>query len=306
MGTRPASTPSYRRLSEADFDARVRALWRRYEDCDLCPHDCGVDRTAGETGACGVTDDALVASYFDHHGEESVLRGHSGSGTIFLAGCNLHCVFCQNFDISQRLQGDPVGPEEISEMALELQDRGCHNVNFVTPTHVAPHLAAAVRIAHDRGLKVPIVWNCGGYERVDVLELLDGIVDIYMPDVKWSDSEAAVEYSGAPDYWDRARDALREMHRQVGDLSTDCRGIATDGLLVRHLVMPGHVENTKGVLAFLAEEISQETYVNLMDQYRPHYRARTDSRYEEINRRVRSEEYQEVVAYARELGLRLA
>lgn len=306
MGAQPVSTPNYRLLSETAFDARVRALWRRYEDCDLCPHQCGVDRTDGETGACGVEDAALVASYFDHHGEESVLRGHSGSGTIFLAGCNMHCVFCQNFEISQERQGDPASPQEIAEMALELQNQGCHNVNFVTPTHTVPHLVEAVRIARDHGLKIPIVWNCGGYERADIVESLEGIVDIYMPDIKWSDGDAAAKYSRAPDYWDHARDALREMHRQVGNLSADCRDIATEGLLVRHLVMPGHVENSKGVLKFLAEEISRDTYVNVMNQYRPHYQARTDPRYEAINRPVSGEEYHAVVEYAQELGLRLA
>jgi putative pyruvate formate lyase activating enzyme len=303
MSTRPATTPNYRRLPAEEFDARIDELRRRYADCDLCAYDCGVDRTAGETGACRVDDTAHVSSYFDHHGEEDVLRGHAGSGTIFLANCNMTCVFCQNFETSHEARGEPATPEEIAEMALELQARGCHNINFVSPTHHSPHLVEAVRIAGDRGLEIPIVWNCGGYERVEILELLDGIVDVYMPDVKWSDDAAAATYSKAPGYWSNVRESLREMHRQVGDLALDDTGLATGGLLVRHLVMPEGVENAKGVLSFVAEELSTNTFVNVMAQYRPHYRAKSEERYEEINRRITPEEYRAVLDHAREVGL---
>ncbi|MFB6152485.1 MAG: radical SAM protein [Haloarculaceae archaeon] len=303
MPASPATTPNYRDLSAGEFDARVDELWDRYADCDLCPHECGVDRTAGESGACGVDDTARVASWFPHRGEEDVLRGTGGSGTIFIAACNMHCVFCQNHETSQGTGGDPTTPEEIADAALELQDRGCHNINFVTPTHVAPHLVAAVRDARERGLSVPVVWNCGGYESPEVVELLDGVVDVYMPDVKWSDDAAAAEYSKAPDYWEVTRESLRKMHRQVGDLTTDADGLATGGILVRHLVMPGHVENAKGVLAFLAAEISYDTYVNLLGQYRPDYEVPDSDRYGDIDRRVSPEEYREVVEHAREVGL---
>ena len=303
MPTRPATTPNYQGLPAEEFDARVAELRDRYADCDLCAYDCGVDRTAGETGACRVDDTAYVSSYFDHHGEEDVLRGHAGSGTIFLAHCNMTCVFCQNFETSHEARGDPATPEDIAEMALDLQARGCHNVNFVSPTHHSPHLVEAVRIARDRGLDVPVVWNCGGYERTEVLELLDGVVDVYMPDVKWSDDDAAASYSKAPGYWSKVRESLREMHRQVGDLAVDARGLATGGLLVRHLVMPGHVENARGVLSFLAEEISRDTFVNLMAQYRPHYQAASADRYEEIGRPITREEYQSVLDHARAVGL---
>jgi len=303
MGTRPATTPNYRELPDAEFEARVEALWDRYADCDLCAYDCGVDRTAGETGACRVDDTAYVSSYFDHHGEEAVLRGTNGSGTIFMAHCNMACVFCQNFETSHEARGEPATPEDIAAMALDLQSRGCHNVNFVSPTHHSPHLIEAVRIARDRGLDVPVVWNCGGYERAEVLERLAGVVDVYMPDVKWSDDAAAATYSKAPGYWSNVTDSLREMHRQVGDLRVDDAGLATGGLLVRHLVMPNHVENAKGVLTFLAEEISPETFVNVMAQYRPHYEARTEERYAEIGRRVTPAEYREVLEHARALGL---
>jgi putative pyruvate formate lyase activating enzyme len=303
MSTRPATTPNYLRLSDAEFDARVAELWQRYGDCDLCAYDCRVDRTAGETGACRVDDTASVSSYFDHHGEEDVLRGREGSGTIFLAHCNMNCVFCQNFETSHEARGTPATPRDIAEMALELQAQGCHNVNFVSPTHHSPHLVEAVRIARDDGLEVPIVWNCGGYERAEILERLEGVVDIYMPDVKWSDDAAAARYSRAPGYWSNVTDSLREMHRQVGDLDVDANGLATGGLLVRHLVMPGHVENAEDVLTFLADDISRDTFVNVMAQYRPHYEAKSEDRYEEINRRLTPDEYRSVLSHARDVGL---
>jgi putative pyruvate formate lyase activating enzyme len=303
MATRPATTPNYRRLPDHEFDLRIEELWRRYADCDLCAYDCGVDRTAGETGACHVEDTAYVSSYFDHHGEEAVLRGSNGSGTIFLAHCNMTCVFCQNFETSHEAQGQPATPGDIAEMALELQSRGCHNVNFVSPTHHSPHLVEAVRIARDRGLEVPVVWNCGGYERAEILELLEGIVDVYMPDVKWSDDAAAATYSKAPGYWSTVQASLREMNRQVGDLAVDDTGLATGGLLIRHLVMPDHVENATDVLSFLAEEISEDTFVNLLAQYRPQYKASTEDRYGDIDRRVTPAESRAVVDHAREVGL---
>ena len=310
-GANAAGRPNFRDLPEGEFRRRVDELWRRYAECNLCAYDCGVDRTAGETGACRVDDTAFVSSYFPHHGEEDCLRGTHGSGTIFLANCNMTCVFCQNFETSHEAVGEEVTPEEIAEMALELQSRGCHNVNFVSPTHYSPHLVEAVSIARKRGLDVPIVWNCGGYERREVLSLLDGVIDIYMPDVKWSDDRAATKYSRAPGYWENVRRSLAEMHRQVGDLELASgsrddalrAGLATGGLLVRHLVMPNHVENAQGVLTYVAEEISTDTYVNLMAQYRPYYRAKSEQRYEEISRPITREEYREVVDYAHELGL---
>ena len=296
------ATPSYQSLSSSEFQRRVDDLWERYEDCDLCAYDCRVDRTAGQVGACRVDDTLHVSSYFPHRGEEDCLRGHNGSGTIFLAYCNMACVFCQNFDVSQEGSGTPATSEGVAEMALELQSNGCHNVNFVSPTHHSPHLVEAVRLAREKGLDIPIVWNCGGYERAEILELLEDVVDIYMPDVKWSDDEAAATYSKAPNYWTNVKESLREMHDQVGDLEI-VDGIATQGLLVRHLVMPNHVENSKGVLRYIAEEISRDTYVNLMSQYRPAYKAKREDRYEAINRRVSKDEYREILEYGRDLGL---
>ena len=307
-GTRPtagnAATPNYRRLAPTELEERSDRLWARYADCDLCAYDCGVDRTRGEIGACRVDDTAFVSSYFPHFGEEDCLRGRHGSGTIFLANCNMTCVFCQNFETSHEAQGEEATPEEIAEMALELQSRGCHNVNFVSPTHHAPHLVEAVRIARERGLDLPIVWNCGGYERPEILAELEGIVDIFMPDVKWGDDAAAATYSKAPNYWTNVRDSLREMHRQVGELELDADGLATGGLLVRHLVMPNHVESARRVLTFVAEELSTETYVNVMAQYTPYYEANTEDRYAEIGRGITREEYRAVVDHARDVGLR--
>ncbi|WIV66596.1 radical SAM protein [Natrialbaceae archaeon AArc-T1-2] len=297
------ATPNYQTLSEAEFERRSDSLWERYADCDLCAYDCGVDRTDGRIGACRVDDTASVSAHFAHFGEEDPIRGSHGSGTIFLANCNMTCVFCQNFETSHEAQGESATPEEIAEMALELQSKGCHNVNFVSPTHHSPHLVEAVRIAHERGLDLPIVWNCGGYERPEILEALEGIVDVYMPDVKWGDDDAATRYSKAPNYWTNVRASLREMHRQVGDLEIGADGLATGGVLVRHLVMPNHVESAKRVLSFVAEELSAETYVNVMAQYTPYYKAAREQRYEEIGREVTTEEYRSVIDHAREIGL---
>lgn len=283
---------------------RVEQLLTRYSDCDLCAHSCHVDRTAGEIGTCRIDDTVRLASYGPHYGEETPLVGSGGSGTIFLAHCNLSCVFCQNYELSQEGTGArQIGVEGLADVALSLQNRGCHNVNFVSPTHFAPTLAKAVLRARERGLEVPIVWNCGGYENVEVIQELAGIVDVYMPDVKWADAEAARAYSKAPGYWEAARPALEEMHRQVGDLALDDDGIAERGLLVRHLVMPNYVENSRHVVEFVAESLSTDTFLNLMAQYRPAYKIGRFGRYEELDRRVQREEYREVVEHARNLGL---
>lgn len=299
MSTKPDTEPRYLSLSDDEFRRRSEELRGRYADCDLCSYDCGVDRTEGQTGACKVDDTAYVSSYFPHRGEEDCLRGWNGSGTVFLSNCNMGCVFCQNAETSHGGEGEPASPSDIADMALELQESGCHNLNFVTPTHHSPHLVEAVRLARDEGLDVPVVWNCGGYERPEILERLDGVVDIYMPDIKWSDDSLAAEYSKAPRYWSNVKESLREMYRQVGDLRLDSSGLATSGLLVRHLVMPNHVENSKGVVDFVAE-LSEETYLNVMGQYRPEHLALTEDRYAEISRSLRSDEYGEVVGYARD------
>ncbi len=260
-------------MAEPVLAERVEALRAMMRSCRLCPRRCNVDRPAGELGACRTGADPIVSSYGPHFGEERPLVGRMGSGTIFLTHCNLRCIFCQNCEISQLGDGHPVSVEQVARMMLELQRRGCHNINWVTPTHQLPMLVEATPVALREGLRVPIVYNCGGYESTEALRLLDGIVDIYMPDAKYGDNAAGEQLSSVPDYWDRCREALTEMHRQVGDLALDENGVATRGLLVRHLVLPEDMTQTSVVMQYLAS-LSADTYVNVMAQYRPAHRAR--------------------------------
>ncbi len=245
----------------------------RMSSCTLCPRMCRVDRPAGETGVCRTGRRALVSSFNAHFGEEAPLVGANGSGTIFFTHCNLLCLFCQNFEISHEGIGEEVSDEQLAGIMLALQRQGCHNINFVTPSHVVPQILAALELAVPAGLNVPLVYNSGGYDRIESLMLLDGVIDIYMPDFKFWDTEIAQKACNAPDYPDTARQALREMHRQVGDLELDERGIARRGLLVRHLVMPGGLAGTQPVMRFIAREVSPRTYINVMSQYRPCGRA---------------------------------
>jgi putative pyruvate formate lyase activating enzyme len=294
--------PAYARLLESgELARRVEPAYRHLEDCDLCARYCHVNRRVTTEGAvCRTGERAVVASYGAHHGEEHCLRGSRGSGTIFFSWCNLRCVFCQNWDISQKGIGRAAEPAEIADMMLDLQRQGCHNINLVTPSHVVAQIIAAVHDAAQRGLRVPLVYNTGGYDSPEALALLDGIVDIYMPDMKYGDSALARKYSKVRNYVEANQAAVREMHRQVGDLVLDENGIALRGLLVRHLVLPGGIAGTDKVLAFLAGEISRETYLNLMDQYRPCYRA---DEYPEIDRPITSEEFREALATAARVGL---
>jgi len=246
--------------------------------------------------------DAVVASLGPHFGEEDVLVGVGGSGTIFLAGCNLRCIFCQNFDISHRVAGQKATPQELAGLALALAGRGCHNINFVTPTHVAPIIMEAIHIARDRGLEAPIVYNCGGYESLEMLQLLEGSVEIYMPDTKFSDSRVADRLANAPDYPEVMMRALKEMHRQVGDLEI-VDGLAVKGLLIRHLVLPNNYSGSKEIIDFITEQLSANSYVNVMAQYRPVFRAKEVP---EINRYPSQEEFAAVYMYAQARGLRLA
>jgi putative pyruvate formate lyase activating enzyme len=299
---RGAFVPAYLRLAESgELAWRVAAAWRRLEDCDLCARYCHVNRRAGVAGAvCRTGERAVVASWGPHHGEEDVLRGWGGSGTIFFGWCNLRCVYCQNWDLSQQGAGREVEPDAIAAMMLELQADGCHNVNFVSPSHVVAQILAATEIAARKGLRLPLVYNTGGYDSLEALELLDGVIDIYMPDMKYGDAALARRYSKVRDYVEANRQAVQEMHRQVGDLVLDGRGIAQRGLLVRHLVLPDDIAGTDGVLEFLAEEVSPNTYVNLMDQYRPCYRA---DDYPELDRPITRAEYEVALAAARRHGI---
>jgi putative pyruvate formate lyase activating enzyme len=292
--------PAFLQLGAAVLEHRAEELLRRISPCRLCPHECGADRPRGEKGKCRLAGQAIVASAAPHFGEERPISGTRGSGTIFFSSCNLACVFCQNSDISHSTRGETVTPQELASLMLRLQGLGCHNVNFVTPTHVTHVIAAAMALAAVQGLRVPLVYNCGGYESVETLRLLDGIVDIYMPDLKYSSNQEALRYSGAREYWDRAREALKEMHRQVGDLVTDESGLAVRGLLIRHLVMPGGIAGSEKAFDFIAREISLNSYVNVMDQYRPCYRAR---RIPELSRPLNRGEYRECVRQAQRSGL---
>lgn len=268
--------------------------------CDLCARVCEVDRLSGELGVCKTGVRAKITSYGPHLGEEDPLRGWKGSGTIFFARCNLRCQFCQNYDISQKDAGKEVSAGELANIMLELQARGCHNINLVSPSHVVPQILAALPIAVGSGLCIPLVYNTGGYDSLETLQMLDGIVDIYMPDMKFADGGAAHKYSRVLDYPQINRVAVREMHRQVGDLQTDEDGLATRGLLIRHLVLPRNLAGTKQIVQFIADELSTNTYLNLMAQYRPAYKA---SRYPEINRRITAKEYSAAVRMAKEARL---
>lgn len=293
--------PSYIRLHETgELAGRIEAARAILRDCTICPWHCHVNRLEGEKGVCRVGKLPMVSSFGPHFGEERPLVGLRGSGTIFLTWCNLRCVFCQNYDISHLGEGEEVAVEELGEMMVSLWRQGCHNINFVTHTHQVAQILAALPYAVEKGMNVPLVYNCGGYEELETLRLLDGIFDIYMPDFKYGDSEIAQRYSGAPHYVETAKAALVEMHRQVGTLMLDERGIAVRGLLIRHLVLPGGLAGTRQVMGFIARELSPDTYVNIMDQYRPCFKA---ADYPPLNRRITAEEFNEAVAIAREEGL---
>lgn len=286
-----------------DVAGKIDAAKAMLKECTVCPRQCGTDRTAGERGYCGMTAEVVVSSVSPHFGEEPPLVGSNGSGTIFLCGCNLRCAFCQNYDISHRENGREVDTEGLVHAMLRLQQAGCHNINFVTPTHYTPQLMEAVHAAREAGLRVPIVYNCGGYESLDMLRLLEGFVEIYMPDFKFASVDTAERYCHAPDYAEVAKAALKEMQRQVGDLEIDEEGIATRGLLIRHLVMPGGLEDSKRVIDFVADEVSPGAYINVMEQYRPCGEA---YRHPEINRPLQPEEFRRAFDYAASRGLRLA
>ncbi len=300
--------PAYLSLGAGALRARVQAGLDELADCCACPRNCHVDRLADRARVCNTGRLARVASAFAHFGEENCLRGTRGSGTIFFAFCNLRCVFCQNWDISQAPAGPELSADEIAGIILDLQARGCHNINFVTPEHVAPQVLEAVAAAIPRGLRLPIVYNTSAYDSIDSLRLLDGVVDIYMPDFKFWRRESARRLAKAKDYPERAREAIREMHRQVGVLRFGSDGLARRGVLVRHLVMPGQTDEVANIASWLADEISAHTYLNLMAQYRPAYQVgerRRDGtpRYGDLERAPHTEELRLAHAAARRAGL---
>jgi putative pyruvate formate lyase activating enzyme len=279
---------------------RIEQALNGLQSCELCPRRCRVDRTAGQSGVCKTGRNAIVASHAPHFGEEAPLTGRYGSGTIFFSNCNLNCVFCQNFDISYEGEGREVTASQLAGMMLELQEKRVHNINLVSPSHVVPQILEALPEAIDGGLNIPLVYNTGGYDSVETLKLLDGIVDIYMPDIKFASDIPALFYCTAPDYPQVVRDALREIHRQVGVLQLNNQGHAMRGMLVRHLVMPDGLAGTQKVMHFLANELSPDTYVNIMDQYRP---CGDIKQFKELQRRVTPEEIEEALNAARAAGL---
>ena len=295
--------PGYLHLYETgELKERVNRALEALRSCRVCPWNCGVNRLDNRKQVCRTGRYARVSSYFPHFGEEDCLRGWRGSGTIFFGWCNLRCVFCQNFDISQQEAGMEVEPQRLAAMMVELQELGCHNINWVTPEHVVPQILEALPLAIEKGLRLPIVYNTSAFDSLESLRLMDGIVDIYMPDFKYWYPDKAKRYLKTDRYPEVARQAIKAMFRQVGDLQIDSRGLATRGLLVRHLVMPGGLEDTREIMRFLAREISPHTYVNIMDQYRP--AGNVDAhRYPELNRRITEEELETAYQFARAAGL---
>ena len=293
--------PSYLSLlKNGELKEKVSAAVKHLTTCNLCPHECGVNRQE-KLGFCRSTDTAIIASYGPHFGEESPLVGRHGSGTIFFGYCNMRCVFCQNCEISFGGEGEAVSNRELAEIMLKLQNRyNCHNINFVTPTHFVPNILDALLTAAEGGLKLPLVYNCGGYERISTLEILDGVIDIYMPDFKYSLPGRGEKYSGVKLYPEIVQAALKEMDRQVGGLKTDNDGIAYRGLIIRHLMMPGGLEDTKEILKFIKEELSPDCLVNLMKQYYPAHQA---FQFKELSKRLGSAEYKQALDFAKRINL---
>ncbi len=295
--------PAYMELFRTgELYRRSRQGLRHLEKCRVCPRDCDVNRLSNEWALCKTGRYAWVSSYFPHFGEENCLRGTNGSGTIFFSMCNLKCVFCQNYDISQQQDGMEATPEVLANMMMELQAKGCHNINFVTPEHVVPQILEALPMAVQMGLRLPLVYNTGAFDSMESLKLMEGVVDIYMPDFKYWTAEDSAKYLKATRYPEIAREVIREMHRQVGPLTFDENGLAKRGVLVRHLVMPDSHENTKSIMQFLSNELSPDTYVNVMDQYRPAGKV-TPERFPSLARRTTSEEHEQALEITKAAGL---
>ncbi|MBC7342887.1 MAG: radical SAM protein [Clostridia bacterium] len=293
---------SYRELHRnGQLKQRVAELKQLLDPCQVCPRECGARRLQGERGECGAGEVVEISGYGPHFGEEPPLVGRGGSGTIFFAFCSLACVFCQNYETSRGRDRYPVDAGELAQIMLQLQERGCENINLVTPTHYLPQIVEAVEVACGLGLELPLVYNSSGYERLATIRLLAGIIDIYMPDLKYANADIARKYSRIHDYPQIAKAALKEMHQQVGDLTLNERGVAVQGLLIRHLVLPGGLAGTAELMQFIAEEISPTSWINVMDQYYPTYLAH---RYPEIARRVTSEEFRQAIAAARQASPR--
>ncbi len=292
--------PRYLNIKEEELDRRIEKAYKLLFPCEVCPRKCGVNRLEGEEGFCRSSEEVIVSSYNAHFGEEPPLVGNFGSGTIFFTNCNLKCVYCQNYPISQLGNGNKVSLSELAKIMLALQKRKCHNINLVTPTHFVPQILKSLKLAIKMGLCIPIVYNTSGYDSVNTLKLLDGVVDIYLPDARYADNKIAKKYSAAPNYFEIMKKALKEMHQQVGDLVTDKIGVAHSGLIVRHLVLPEGLSGTKKIMRFIAREISPHTYISLMAQYFPAYQA---GQFPLLSRRINREEYREALHVFKEEGL---
>ena len=292
--------PRYLNIKEEELDIRIENAYKLLSSCEVCPRKCGVNRLEGKKGFCRSSEEVIVSSYNAHFGEEPPLSGNFGSGTIFFTNCNLKCVYCQNYPISQLGNGNKVSLSELIKVMLALQKRKCHNINLVTPTHFVPQIIKSIKTAAKMGLDIPIVYNTSGYESVGALKLLDGIVDIYLPDARYADNEVARKYSSAPNYFGIVKKALREMHLQVGDLAVGKNGIARSGLIVRHLVLPEDLSGTKKIMHFIAREISPHTYISLMAQYFPAYQA---GQFPLLSRRINGGEYRKALEAFKEEGL---
>jgi len=302
LETNPDFEPAYLKLHRTgELKKRGEKLWNMMKSCKLCPRTCGANRLKGEKGFCGATSQLVISSYHPHFGEERPLVGKGGSGAIFFTHCGLRCVFCINWEISQGGIGESGSIEQLADMMLRLQKLGCHNINLVTPTHYSAHIILAVDMAAGKGLRLPLIYNTCGWERLEILKMLDGIVDIYLPDFKYSDGNMAAKYSsGSTGYPQITKEALLEMHRQVGVAKPAKDELMYRGLMIRHLVMPNNVGGTKEVIKWIAENLPKDTYLNIMSQYRPMYKAFD---YPEISRRITRQEYEEAVRCAKELGL---
>jgi len=292
--------PRYLNIKEEEFDRRIEKAYKLLSSCEVCPHKCKVNRLEGERGFCRSGEEVIVSSYNAHFGEEPPLVGNFGSGTIFFTNCNLKCVYCQNYPISQLGNGNKVILPDLAKIMLALQKRRCHNINLVTPTHFVPQILNSLKLAIKMGLHIPIVYNTSGYDSVNTLNLLDGVVDIYLPDARYADNEIARKYSSAPDYFEIMKKALKEMYHQVGDLALDKAGVARSGLIVRHLVLPEGLSGTRKIMQFIAREISPHTYISLMAQYFPAYQA---GQFPSLSRRINREEYREALQAFKEEGL---
>lgn len=293
--------PSYLNLSKNKLNQKIERLFQILENCQICPRKCRVNRLKGEKGYCQLGYLPKISAYHPHFGEEGPLVGRYGSGTIFFSSCNLSCVYCQNYEISQLRIGEEISFERLAQMMIELQNLGCHNINLVTPTPQIPQIIKSLSIAIEKGLRIPIVYNTSSYDSVEILKILDGIVDIYLPDAKYSENAIALKYSNAPNYFEIMKQAIKEMHRQVGDLMVDERGIAIRGLMVRHLVLPNKLAGSEKIFSFLAKEISENTFLNIMDQYWPAYKAK---KYFELSRKITPQEFLEAINLAKKFGLK--